>query len=411
VGVKAWKTGTDIGIPGAQFFASHENYHPEGIWITANADGIGWFMDVPASVSYLNTEVKADGYTFNGPRRVDVPQGPYWVPPFLLTPTTPPYPPPPTRAEAIGLNLHFQGLWVDSAKYSDAYKAIYGGGQYSQIPYFGSAFQDFYVQGEGQAILDQLKAAGDRHCMVFRTYGGDGYDHPNQAYGAHQLIPPANIQDDAKWREIIDSIITNNMIPLINVNGEGQAGFNDTMATFQAQCDCLRADGVDRMPYVVFLVSWDGAWPGMGDGWSVANMKQGIPFMRSCIGPTGYLGFMFGSPGNGVPPYLYVEDQQDYTKAWMDGLDIVFTTGGPEEAEGVSLANKAGYMVRNPNFSEFQPNQQTYFILQDCSRGPRQWLEGEYLTYQCNYDPAQVYKAAVEAARGRMQRMNIGAWA
>lgn len=74
------------------------------------------------------------------------------------------------------------------------------------------------------------------------------------------------------------------------------------------------------------------------------------------------------------------------------------------------MANKARYMVPSPNFSQCQPDQGGHFLLFDNSQGPRCWLNIEYLTRQCTFDPSQSYKQAVLDARARMKTMNCLGW-
>src|SRR5262249_25052354 len=142
------------------------------------------------------------------------------------------------------------------------------------------------------------------------------------------------------------------------------------------------------------LIAFDNVWPD-GRGWTVDVMKEMIPWLRGILGDTGYLGFFFARD------YLWVEDQSDYTKAWMDGLDLVFTSNGPDSAECPSIPNKRKYMLRDPQFAAAGcfPDQGGHFLFDDCSRGSRVWLEGEYATRQTVFDPNQAWKPFVDARR------------
>ena len=124
--------------------------------------------------------------------------------------------------------------------------------------------------------------------------------------------------------------------------------------------------------------------------------------MRAVIGDHAYLGMMFG----GVPAeaaYLWVEDEGDYSKPWMDGLDLVATTSGPGEVECTSLANKASYMLRAPDFSTCTPDHLGPFILQPSSRGERGYLDIEWDTYGTVRDPYQWLKPTIDAQRARIK--------
>jgi hypothetical protein len=311
-------------------------------------------------------------------------------------------PKPPTRERACSIRVPFQGFYINSPTYGARYQQIYGGP--GQVPFFGGAWDAFAAVGEAQSIVDQHKAAGFTHVFVNWGHGGAGYDEPGQPYGANQLIPPGN-QTPEQFLASVDVVIDSGLVPVFIVNGEGNN--LDILATFEGFVATLRT-GYDRTAYGPFLVSYDGVW-GPSDAWTVDMMTTTIPWMRTIIGPDGYLGFMFanGPAGN---PYLYVIDEGDYSKPEFDGLDIVFTTTGPPEAEGVSLADKAQYMVRDPNFSEFQPSFHGPFIFHDCSRGPRFYLVGETRTYQTVRDPNQQQKSIVAVERARMVTMNYPGW-
>jgi hypothetical protein len=311
-------------------------------------------------------------------------------------------PAPPARADALAVRLHFQGAWVASNAYSHMYSEIYGGN--GPIPYFGAALADFAAAGDLEQILDQLAALGDTHVMHYIGHGGDGYDEPNQPYGAHQLIPPANCwANHDLMRTCADSIIRRGLKPAYALDGEG--GPDWIRANFEPWVAAMRAD-YDRLAYGPVMVCFDGVWPA---SWTVDQMQQMIPWMRGVLGDSGYLLFWYGNGPAGLP-YLWVVNEDDYTQPWCDGLDGVLTTSGVDEAEGASLANKAQYMVRDPNYSQFQPSFSAPFVLQDCSRGPRVWGLVEWNTYGTVRDPNQALKPSIDAARARMVTMNIPCW-
>lgn len=309
----------------------------------------------------------------------------------------------PSRADAIAIRTHFQGLWVESKAYSAQYAADYGGT--GPIPYFGAALTDFAAAGDLDQICDQLLAAGDRHAMCYLRPGGPGYNEPGQPYGNDQLIPAADMWGangelmTAVYLPIVDRVIAKGLLPIFVLWGEGQEGLQWIRDHFAFIVQTL-GDRIKRGPV---LVAFDGVWPA---AWSVDDMQTMIPWMRSVLGPDGFLGFFFAAD------YLWVEDQQDYTKPWMDGLDIVFTSNGTDSATCPSLANKAGYMLPIPNFAAANcfPDQGWHFLFEDCSRGPRVWLEGEYATYQTVRDPWQTWKPFCDQARARCINLGCTAW-
>lgn len=342
--------------------------------------------------------VAADGNTF--PQGLPS-EGAWELRAFNLQPARPA---PPVRALACSQRHHFQGGYVNSNRYGAAYQAAYGGP--GQIPYFGAAFADFFIVGDGDQVLDQLQGMGDTHVMHYIGHGGPGYNEPGQPYGADQLIQPANCWlDPDVMIAATDSIINRGLLPAFALDGEGSPEWIEQ--NFEAFVSRMRA-GYDRLAYGPVNVCFDGVWPA---SWSVADMQRMIPWMRAVLGPTGYLCFWFGN-GPARNPYLWVIGELDYQQEWCDGLDMVLTTSGVNEADGVSLANKASYMVANPDYSQFQPSAPSPLgcILVPNSRGERYWGDIEWNTYGTVRDPNQVLKPSIDEARARMQAMKIPCW-
>jgi hypothetical protein len=319
-----------------------------------------------------------------------------------LEPSVPPFP---SRLDAISVKIPFQGFYVNSNAFSAKYQAQYGGN--GQIPFFGAALADFWAAGDGPQVLDQicLPNAPFTHVCHFCSLGGAGYDEPKQPYGNDQIIPDFDCWSNmAVYLEIADAIIAKGAKPCYFLDGEGSPDW--LQANFQSWVDQMR-QGYDRLRYGPVIVAFDGVWP---DSWSVDQMKQMIPWMRGILGNDAYLGFFFANGPGDSGPYLWVENEQDYTQPWMDGLDIVFTSTGTGAADCPSLANKAQYMVPSPNFSSCQPDQSSPFVFFDCSRGPRVWLLGEYATYQTVRDPNQAWKSICETARERCKALGCLGW-
>ncbi len=308
-------------------------------------------------------------------------------------------PPFPSRAEACSIQIHFQGSYVDSKTYGAVYQAQYGGP--GQIPYFGAAFADFAIVDGTTGLLDQIQAWGDTHVMHFCGDNDTGYNENGQPYGVDQIVKPCNSWANMPFYiECADAIIARGLKPMYTLDGEG--GPDWLKANFAAWVQAMRT-GYDRLRYGPVTVAFDGVWPA---AWTPQQMMDMIPWMRDVLGPDAYLGFWYGNGPSGNP-YLWVNDESDYAQPWCDGLDIVLTTSGPDEALGVSMANKAQYMVKEPNFSEFQPTFHGPFVFHDNSRGPRYWGNVEFLTYQTVRDPNQVYKAPSETQRQQMRTMNV----
>lgn len=315
-----------------------------------------------------------------------------------LEPSEPPFY---SREVRCKSRSHFQGLWVHSNAFGAEYQRRYGG--YGTIPYYATDYIDFAAAGDGAQIRQQLKDAGDSHVMLYLRNGGHGYNEPGQPYGDDQLIPAFQSWDRFdEWLVMVDDVIRDGFVPEYTLYGEGDDGRQWLWDYLPSLLDRM---GDGRIKRGLFTVAFDSVWPG---SWSVDDMKKGIPRLRAMLGNDAGLAFWFGKPGN--VQYMWVESPDDYKQPWMDGLDVVFTTDGREEAECVSLANKARYLVQNPNFTECQPDKPPLFCLVPNSRGERFAAVKEWLTYECTRDPWQVYKPQVDAARARMIAMNWPAW-
>lgn len=328
---------------------------------------------------------------------------------FFFQHGTKPIPPPPSRDRAIQIREHFQGDWFQSRTYTAAYQAAYPNAIDGAIPYFGASLCDYWIVGDGPQILNQLLKADDiTHVQAFLTMGPPGYNEKGQAYGQDQIVKPSNAwgSDWPSYLAMVDEIIRRGKCPHYVIYAEGDAGYQWTRDNLAEYVQRMQV-GYNRLQYGPVSFAFDSVWP---DTYSVARMKEAIPFWSSVIRPAGgYLGCWF-SGDDRESMYLWVEDETDYTKPWMDGLDVVIGTDGPGEADCISMANKARYMVPNPNFDQCKPDQGGSFLLFDNSQGPRCWLNIEYLTRQCTFDPAQTYKQAVLDARQRMKNLNCLGW-
>lgn len=305
---------------------------------------------------------------------------------------------------AIAIKEHFQGDWFQSKTYSDAYQAAYPNAINGAIPYFGASLPDYWMVGDGPQILNQLCQADDAtHVQVFLTMGGTGYNEPGQPYGSDQIVKPSDCWNNwGLYTDVIDGVLASGKLPHYTIYAEGDDGWAWTRANLDEYIRRMTV-GFNRLAYGPVTFAFDGVWPAT---YSVDLMKQAIPFWSSRIREAGgYTGCWF-SGGSRESMYLWVEDEGDYRKDWMDGLDVVVGTDGPGEAACTSMANKARYMVPNPNFGQCQPDQGGDFILFPNSQGDRVWLNVEYLTRQCVFDPSQAYRQPVLDARQIMKNLN-----
>lgn len=316
-------------------------------------------------------------------------------------------PAPPARLAAISIKEHFQGDWFQSRTYSAAYQAAYPNAINGAIPFYGAALPDYWMVGDGHQILDQLCQAEDiTHVQVFLTRGGSGYNEAGQPYGADQIIKPSDCWSNfALYTEVIDAILAKGKLPHYVIYAEGDDGFAWVDANLDEYLRRMTT-GFNRLPYGPVTFAFDGVWPG---SYSVDRMQYAIPTWGSKIRAAGgYTGFWFsGPPGE---DYLWIVDEGDYKKDWMDALDLVLSTNQPSEAACTSMANKARYMVPSPNFSQCQADQGGDFLLFDNSQGPRVWLNIEYLTRQTVFDPTQTYRQPVLDARQVAKNLNCQGW-
>lgn len=300
---------------------------------------------------------------------------------------------PPSRDKIIAVKDSFQGLLLYSPKYSPTY----GG----PLPWFTAALPAMNAAGELNNTLGQIKLAGDTHCQVDLkfNYGEDG-----QPWGTPQLVPDCDLSGDmTTYRRIFDKVVNVGLIPIAVLPAEGQIGIqwlNDNLVSWVA---AMRI-GYDRLKYCLIQLGYDGTWP---YSWSVQQVKDVLTFVRSVIGQDACLGMMFGN-GPAGNPYLFVEDEGDYSKPWMQCLDVIMVTTNPDQALCPALVNTAQYMLGpalKPQGACTPQWQGPYLLSPGTPRGPYGWCWREWREYQFVRDPS--LSEAIRAQQAQMESLGI----
>lgn len=285
----------------------------------------------------------------------------------------------PTRAQACSLRRHFQGLTVNTSR--------------GPLPWFVAGLTSAAFDNERPAILAQLSAAGDTHAQVDVTWS---YDEPGQPWAG---LGRDLTNDLSTYVSIVRQVIASGMIPVYAITGEGSPAWIQTNLW-----RLVAALGPQLLQAGPFYVVYDGVWPAT---WTVANMKQMIPFMRNVIGNDGYLGFMFANGPNGSP-YVYVESEGDYGQPWMQALDFVMISTGPDQVQCPALVNYMQYLL-GPNLKPqgaCTPGWRgPWLMAPGTPRGPYFAGVDEFLEYQ--FVRGQVTGAQIAVIQGQMDALGI----
>src|ERR1019366_7246642 len=293
----------------------------------------------------------------------------------------------PTRAQVCLVRHHFQGLMIQSRTYGP-------------LPWFTAALGAMARVGELDDVLTQLLAAGDTHCQTDLTFS---YGESGQPYGTPQLVPDCDLSNDLPtWLGIIDRVRQRGLIPIYVLPCGGQPGLAWLHGNLQRIVDAL---GPARLAGGLFQLEYDGAWPA---SWSVTQVQSILPFVRSIIGPTAHLGMMFAN-GPAGSPYLYVQDEGDYSKDWMQCLDVILTSTWPNQVQCPALPNYAQYMI-GPALTPqgvCTPDWHGPFIMApETPRGPFYWGVGEWNEYNFVRVGAPLVPS-IDADRARIRALNI----
>lgn len=185
---------------------------------------------------------------------------------------------------------------------------------------------------------------------------------------------------------------------------EGQDGLVWIYKELPKVVESLRK-GYDRLRYGPLFFGYDGTWPA---SWSVQQVKDVLPFIRRVIGNCAYFGMMFGT-GPSRNPYFFVEDEGDYYKPWMQSIDIIMMTEGPDQLQCPALINGMQYLLGpqlNYNTNGCKPDWRgPYLMYPGTPRGP--YFAGimEWETY--NWVRGRVSADKVTADRNRARSIGV----
>jgi hypothetical protein len=216
---------------------------------TTGPDGLTVFT-IPASLTQSDVIIDATHFdTFRA--HVDVVNQKNYF--YTLTPSTPPFPPTPTRAQALAVKMTFQGLMCHTNQFGD-------------LPWFDAALFSL-TPADRQLVYACKHAAGDTHAIIgFDTQTGSIYDEPGQPY--QQMNGPGFELHLPAYVAAVKEVIANGFIPVIFLGGDGPNNRPIAEREFPISFNALRAADVgDLNRYVLYLPGWDSVFY----GWEPAN--------------------------------------------------------------------------------------------------------------------------------------------
>lgn len=310
------------------------------------------------------------------------------------------FPPQPTRERVCGVNLTFQGLYVDVAPFGT-------------LPWFEPALQCLLDYSQRQAVYAAKHAAGDTHLIIEFLPGGIIYDEPGQPY---QVFSSPNFEYHLdQFLALVEEIIIEGFVPILTFNGDNGDNPNDGYPNALRQLPILTtllstSQYRDLNQDVLYARLWDGVFYGS----TPRNIQDfGVQFRR--LNPTGYLAIEHNTGhipvGNGPADY------DDNGAGMMSTYDVVlseFTNGlprnsdpNPDDNPGSSIWQIVGRCVQPYNRPADQPPQTDRypppFYLVDSPRGPRYYCAFEFDEYR--WVRRQVTKEDIDAQRAYLKSL------
>lgn len=305
-------------------------------------------------------------------------------------------PKPKDRMSILNIQDHFQGLNVYSPYFAALSQEQYGT---PYLRWFSAGLGALMAVGDLETVLDQLIAAGDTHCACDLTFS---YGEPGQQWGTPQLVPDWNMARDVEaWIPLVDRVIERGLIPIFVMPSEAQDGLQWTYDNFQRIVNRMRKD-YDRCEYGIFQFGYDGTWPA---SWSVAQVKAFMPWARSIVGAKAYLSMMFANGPSGSP-YLYVEDEGDYSKSWMQAWDCIQLSTGPDQVQCPALVNYGQYMLGpslRPHDTCTPQWSGPWIMAPGTPRGPYVYCFREWAEYQWTHFGGGFTQSSINADRQRIE--------
>lgn len=191
-----------------------------------------------------------------------------------LVPLPPPLPPPPTRQQALSMQLTFQGLYVDCPPYG-------------RLPWFEAAIA--WVGPECRANVYAAKhAAGDTHLVIQLPFGPPLYDEPNQPYSADRFgaldWTAHDTAIDPQLSQLVADVIHAGFVPELVLGGDGPSNSGHAFTELPLVLAALRAYSPDLSLYTILNPGWDSVFY----GWTPQQIADfGRLFRR--LAPDGFL--------------------------------------------------------------------------------------------------------------------------
>lgn len=210
-----------------------------------------------------------------------------------------PLPPVPSRDQVCQINMHFQGLLVNTQ-------------QFGLLHWFGPAISSLNA-ADRQAAYAEMHRANDTHSMVALTWR---YAEANQDY---EFIPGTDLSTNLpQLRNLVEECVRQGFMCIVPLGGDGQGsgpGFNTDvgwtyghdwlMANLSAIVQTLQA-GEDLTPYCLFTPGFDGVFGNFTDSWTVTQVREFGVLFRQLL-PDGRLGLEpsvgYSHLGNGALDY------------------------------------------------------------------------------------------------------------
>lgn len=215
--------------------------------------------------------------------------------PLPPAPPVPPMPPVPSRTQVCSVQLHYQGLTVNT-------------GQFGVLPWWPPAMTSLNP-ADRQGVYAQTKAAQDTHCILPLTWN---YDEPGQPYGNMNRVPGRDLSNDlGTYRDLVEEAVRAGFFPILPLGGDGQGngpGYN-TAVGWTYGCDWVMTKlpevvGAlgDLNQYCLYVPGFDAVFY----GWTVAQIIAFGKLFRMVLA-TGHLGLWHGTGhipcGNGPADY------------------------------------------------------------------------------------------------------------
>jgi hypothetical protein len=315
--------------------------------------------------------------------------------PQALTPAQAPIPPPPTRDQALLVNLTFQGLMVHT-------------GQFGDLHWFGAALP-WLNADDRQAVYAAQKAQGDTHTIIEIPDGKPVYDEccndfsPDR-FGALDWTS-GGTKIDNRLADLVVEVRRAGLIPLIFPDEADQP---TSLQQTRLAVSALQSSAYgDLTPQVAaFMTGWDGVFYGWEPSGTIipawaAAIRQICPLCRLGIEfNTGHIPL-----GEGGGDYLPGGRMQDF--------DLVLDEFGGANSLGHddNVWQILGRMNRPYNRPSDQPAADDpnppFYLGQPNPRGPFYNCAFEFGPDEYNWVRGHITKEQIDADRAYLKAIGV----